>query len=193
MITIQEELNELFFDDTQIIEEMKLMDKNSVKKIKDKLEATIKSKNAKRLDKLLKIVPSKSFSDIKMMLKKRVIKDKQKFEKNYKIANRKINRVKNKDAKEALSLAAATAATIKDIPVEQIIEDHQRVFDPKNLIMLLAGLLVIFKDIMAFSQGYTFANPVMGYAILTIASLIVIKTSYNLIAGREAQSLFIII
>lgn len=192
MQTIHEELNELFFDDTEMIQEMKLMNKNIVKKIKDKLEMTIKSKNAKRLGKLLKVVPSKSFSDIKMMLKKRVVKNKQQFERNYKVANRSIRKVKNKDAKEALSLVAATAATVKNIPVEQIIEDNQRVFDPKNVIMLLLGLIVLAK-LFDPSAGGVFNLTTMGYLFLAAASLMVIKTTYNLIVGQEAKHMLILI
>ena len=103
MDLLTEELNDIFFNDYDIIQEMKLMDKNVVKKIKDKLEATIKSKDPKRLDKLLKPVPSMSFDGIKSLLKKRVIKNKAQFEKNYKIAQRKIVRVKNENAKKGLS------------------------------------------------------------------------------------------
>ena len=192
MDNITEELNDIFFDDYEMIQEMKLMNKNIVKKITDKLQATIKSKDAKRLGKLLKTVPSKSFSDIKMMLKKRVIKNKQQFEKNYKIANRSIRKVKNKDAKEALSLAVATAATVKDIPVEQIIEDNQRVFDPKNVVMLFFGLLILVRIGLPLSGGGVELTGI-GYVFLAIASLMIIKTTYNLIVGQEAKSLFIII
>lgn len=192
MQTIQEELNEIFFDDTDILQEMKLMNKNVVKKIRDKLAATIKSKDAKRLGKLLKPIPSMSFDGIKSLLKKRAIKNKQQFEKNYKIANRTIKKVKNKDAKNALALTAATAATIKDISVEQVIEDNQRVFDPKNVIMLLMGILILVRIYLPMSGG-GLELTAMGYIFTGIAILMIIKTSYNLIVGQEAKHLFIVI
>ena len=192
METIRDELNEIFFDDTQVIQEMKLLNKNIVKKIRDKLQATIKSKDAKRLGKLLKPIPSMSFDGIKSLLKKRAIKNKQQFEKNYKIANRKIKRVKNQDAKKALSLVAATAATAKDIPVEQIIAENERVFDPKNVIMLLMGILILVKIYLPMSGG-GYELTAMGYAFIAIAILMIIKTSYNLIVGQEAKHLFIVI
>jgi len=194
MDLLTEELNDIFFNDYDIIQEMKLMDKNVVKKIKDKLEATIKSKDPKRLDKLLKPVPSMSFDGIKSLLKKRVIKDKQQFEKNYKIAQRKIVRVKNENAKKGLSLAAATAATAAGKDVEDLIDENQRVFDPKNLVMLLLGLYFLAKFIMVQANpSIAFVNPTIAYIIAGIAVLMIIKTSYNLIAGKEAKSLFLIL
>ena len=73
MQTIQEELNEIFFDDTEVLQEMIKINKNIISKIKDKLVTTIKSKDPKRLKKLLKPIPSMSFDSIKTLLKKKII------------------------------------------------------------------------------------------------------------------------
>ncbi len=192
METIQEELNELFFDDSDILQEIKLMDKNIAKKIKDKLIAVIKSKNPKNLNKLLKPVPTKSLDDIHTLLRKRVIKNKQKFDKNFKIANRKIVRVKNDSAKHALSLAAATAATATDKSVEELIDENRRVFDPKNLVMLLLGILYLSNFFIAGGAA-AYQNPVFATMLAAAAGLMIIKVTYNLIAGKEAKSLFLIL
>ena len=202
METIREELNEIFFDDSDFLHEMKLMDKNVIKKIQSKLVSAIKSKNAKTVSKLLKPVPSMSFDNIKTLLKKRVIKDKQKFDRNYKIADRSIRKIKNKDAKAGLTLATATLATLTDQDVNQIIEENKRVFDPKNLIMLLLGILWITKallltggDVGVWADIVTSGTASGAFAglIFAAAILMIIKSTYNLVAGKEAKHLFIII
>ena len=199
METIREELNEIFFDDTQILQEMKLVNKHIINKINDKLVTTIKSRNVKTLDRLLKLVPRKSFDDIKMVLKKRAIKNKQELDRNYKVAHKRITKIKNKDAKDGLALVTATVATVTDKSVEQIIDENRKIFDPKNLIMLLLGMFFLGKYIIDFGGDVPLlinvaaAQQPILLLFFALALFMIIKSTYNLVAGKEAKSLFILI
>jgi hypothetical protein len=175
------------------IQEVMGMSRKLIDNVKDKMEKAIKSKDPKNVEKLLDKVPTKSFNEIKDVLKEKAFKAKNEFDINVKKAENKIRNVKNPEAKRGLATMAALAATATQSPVEEIIEENQRVFDPKNVVMLLLGLLFLAKFALMQAQGYVFVNPVTGYLFVGIAALMVIKTTYNLIMGKDAKSLFIIL
>lgn len=166
--------------------------RDAVKKIISKIEGALKTKDADTVNTLLKPVPTASIDKIKGMIKDKVVKDKAKFDDNFKRAQDTIKNVRNKNAKDALSVTAAALATVSNKEVEDVIHENERVFDPKNVLMLLAGLVIIIKAILVHSQGYIYASPI-SYVFLAAAILIVLKTTYNLIAGKEAKHLFIVI
>jgi len=203
MNIINEQLTDIFFHEQDMIQEFNMLGSGIINKIKGRLISTIKSKDPKKLDTLLKPIPERSFEEIKSLAKKKL--EGSEFEKNYRLAKSKV-RVKNEAAKEALSISAAISATAQKKTVDEIYMENPRVFDPKNVIMLLLGIVFLFKFVLLANEIAGYTGDSIGSAISTIASVspmytlfavaatfMIIKTTYNLIAGKEAKSLFILL